>query len=213
MLRRGIMPPKEICRPESSRIAMQGIQPKGVDAENNSIYPVGRTIKGIFPFYLTATRLGGRYRYKPLTPEELTERDLEAAITDVRLNADRIYSETYAEFNYAGDTNRNLQPQWVTDARELMQLQQQMVIQDLEEKVEQAPTVASDEFMYQDKSEAQKELEVAQGILEDIPLPLHSKELQYRIWNPLPYRRYQGIDDPDQEESDDSGEEKVSNVG
>ena len=44
-----------------------------------------------------------------------------------------------------------------------------MVIQDLEEKVKQASTDASDEFMYQDKSESQRELEVARKILEDIP--------------------------------------------
>ncbi|MBO8125992.1 MAG: sulfate adenylyltransferase [Firmicutes bacterium] len=212
LLRRGIMPPKEICRPESSRIAMQGIQPKGVDEENNSIYPVGRTIKGIFPFYLVATRLGGRYRFKPLKPEELTNRDLEAAVMDVRLNADRIYNETYEEFTYVGDTNRDLQPQWVTDARELMAIQQRMVIQDLEEKVKDAPEQASDEFMYQDKEEAQRELKAGQEILKDIPRPLHSKEIQYRTWNPLPYYRYRGIDTPPKpkEETGDSDQEVAS---
>lgn len=194
LLRRGMMPPKEICRPESSRIAMQGIQPKGVDADGNSIYPVGKTIKGIFPFYLTATRLGGRYRYKPLDPAELTNRDLEAAMLDARQNADRIYAETYAEFCYVSDSNRDLQPQWVTDARELMAGQQHMVIQDLIEKVEGAPEKASDEFMYQDKAEAKRELEVAQELLNDIPRPLHAKQIQYRTWNPLPYYRYRGAD-------------------
>lgn len=201
MLRRGIMPPKEICRPESSRIAIQGIQPKGVDAHNNSIYPVGRMIKSMFPFYLTANRLGGVNRREPLTPEELTERDLEAAVTDVRRNADRIYGETYDEFTYVGDISRSLQPQWVTEARELMRQQQQMVIRDLEEKLDQAPAVASDEFMYQDKAEAQKELEVAREILDDVPLALQAEDLQNRVWNPLPYARYKGADDV--EESDD----------
>lgn len=194
LLRRGIMPPKEICRPESSRIAMQGIQPKGVDEEGNSIYPVGKTIKGIFPYYLSATRLGGRYRYKALLPEELSERDLEAAVLDARLNADRIYSETYAEFTYVGDSNRNLQPQWVTDAREQMKVQQQMVITDLEEKAKAAPGSTSDEFMYQDQKESDRELEVAREILRDIPRPLHAKEIRYRTWNPLPYQRYKGVD-------------------
>ena len=33
---------------------------------------------------------------------------------DVRANADRIYKEIYEEFSYVGDTNRNLQPEWVT---------------------------------------------------------------------------------------------------
>src|SRR5699024_9875653 len=53
MLRQGVMPPKEIVRPESSRIAMQGIQPKGIDPEGKSISPVGTTIKNVFPFYST----------------------------------------------------------------------------------------------------------------------------------------------------------------
>src|SRR5699024_12808859 len=55
MLRHGILPPKEIVRPESARIAIQGLQPKGVDANNESVGPVGNTIKSIFPFYVQAT--------------------------------------------------------------------------------------------------------------------------------------------------------------
>lgn len=198
-LRRGVMPPKEICRPESSRIAMQGIQPKGVDANNNTINPVGATIKSMFPFYLTATRLGGRHRDKPLTPEELTDRDFEAAHMDVRSNADRIYKEIYEQFSYAGDVNRDLQPEWVTDAREAVRSQQEMVTQDLEEKVKQAPTTASDEFMYQDKQEAERELDTARKILDDIPKALRAEDLKYRVWNPLPYHRYRGSDESDGE--------------
>src|SRR5699024_9297228 len=60
LLMDGILPPKEIVRPESARIAMQGVQPKGVDENNEAILPVGKTIKSIFPFYLEATRLGGQ---------------------------------------------------------------------------------------------------------------------------------------------------------
>src|SRR5699024_3291006 len=41
MLRHGIMPPKEIVRPESARIGIQGVQPKGRDEEGNAILPVG----------------------------------------------------------------------------------------------------------------------------------------------------------------------------
>jgi len=37
LLRYGVLPPKEIVRPESARIAMQGIQPKGVDENNQAI--------------------------------------------------------------------------------------------------------------------------------------------------------------------------------
>ena len=50
LLRHGIMPPKEIVRPESARIAMQGVQPKGLDESGNAVLPVGKTIKSIFQF-------------------------------------------------------------------------------------------------------------------------------------------------------------------
>ena len=118
MLRHGIMPPKEIVRPESARIAIQGVQPKGLDENDKAISPVGKTIKSMFPFYLERTRLGGRKRRTPLTVEELTNVDLEAANLDVRANADRIYREIFEEYRNVGDTNRRLQPEWVTDARE-----------------------------------------------------------------------------------------------
>ncbi|MCZ2258086.1 sulfate adenylyltransferase [Sporosarcina sp. G11-34] len=198
MLRHGIMPPKEIVRPESARIAMQGVQPKGLDENYEAISPVGKTIKSIFPFYLERMRLGGRKRIAPLTVEELTNLDLEAANLDVRSNADRIYREIFEEFSSIGDTNRNLQPEWITDAREAARNQQAMVIQDLEEKIGQAPIVASDEFMYQDKEESERELEVAKKILKDMPQALRADDLEYRTWNLLPYKRYRGSDEPDQ---------------
>lgn len=195
LLRHGIMPPKEIVRPESARIAMQGVQPKGVDDSNNAILPVGKTIKSIFPFYVDRNRLGGPKRPDPLTADELTNRDLEAAVLDVRVNAHRVYSGVFEEYSYLGDTNRNLQPEWIANAREAVRDQQEMVIEDLEEKVQQASEVASDEFMYQDKEEALRELEVAKKILEDIPSALRPQELEYRTWNTLPYHRYRGGDE------------------
>src|SRR5690606_3790553 len=149
MLRHGILPPKEIVRPESARIAMQGIQQKGVDENGESISPVGKIIKGTFPFYLERTRLGGPKREKSLTPEELTKNDLETVIYDVRENAHRIYKDVFEAYSFAGDTNRSLQPEWKMDALDALKTQQQMVIEDLEEKVQQAPEAASDEFMYQ----------------------------------------------------------------
>src|SRR5690625_3080776 len=69
MLRHGIVPPKEIVRPESARIAMQGVQPKGTDEDGQSINPVGNTIKSIFPFYSEYNNLGGTKRARPV--EEL----------------------------------------------------------------------------------------------------------------------------------------------
>ena len=199
MLRHGIMPPKEIVRPESARIAIQGVQPKGLDEFENAITPVGKTIKSMFPFYLERTRLGGRKRKTPLTVEDLTNDDLEMVNLDVRANANRIYQDVFNEYSSVGDTNRGMQPEWVMDARESLQTQQRMVIQDLEEKVKQAPDAASDEFMYQDKEEALRELEVAKKILDDIPKVLRASDFDYRSWNLLPYKRYRGADDPNEE--------------
>ncbi|WP_339253733.1 sulfate adenylyltransferase [Sporosarcina sp. FSL W8-0480] len=196
MLRHGIMPPKEIVRPESARIAIQGVQPKGLDEFESSITPVGKTIKSMFPFYLNRTRLGGMKRKTPLTVEELTNFDLEAANLDVRSNADRIYREIFEEYSSIGDSNRNMQPEWVMDARETLRIQQEMVIDDLKMKVKQAPVTASDEFMYQDKVEAERELEVAEKILDDIPKALRADDFDYRTWNALPYKRYRGSDEP-----------------
>lgn len=195
LLRYGVLPPKEIVRPESARIAMQGVQPKGVDENNQAISPVGKTIKSIFPYYLTRKGIGGPERQTPLNVEELTIEDLEYAIKDVRENADRIYKEIFNEFSYVSDTLRTTQPDWVAAAREQIQKQQQMVIANLEEKVDKAPEEASDEFMYQDRAEAERELEVARKISEDIPSPLRKEDLEYRVWNPLPYRRYRGSDE------------------
>lgn len=195
LLRYGVLPPKEIVRPESARIAMQGVQPKGVDEEGLAIAPVGKTIKSIFPYYLHSKGIGGSKRKQPLEVSELTIEDLEAAIKDVRANSDRIYKEIFDEFSYVTDHLRSVQPNWVAEARESITRQQEMVVENLKEKVERAMEKASDEFLYQDKSEAERELEVAERILEDIPAALSKAELEYRTWNPLPYKRYRGGDE------------------
>lgn len=195
LLRYGVLPPKEIVRPESARIAMQGVQPKGVDEEGLAIAPVGKTIKSIFPYYLHSKGIGGSNRKRPLVVDELTIEDLEAAIKDVRENADRVYKGIYDEFSYVTDQLRTVQPEWVSEARESIYRQQEMVVEDLKEKVERAMEKASDEFLYQDKSEAERELEVANRLLEDIPAVLRKEDLEYRTWNPLPYKRYRGNDE------------------
>ncbi|QQK76858.1 sulfate adenylyltransferase [Salicibibacter cibarius] len=195
LLRYGVLPPKEIVRPESAQIAMQGIQPKGVDENNLAVSPVGKTIKSIFPYYLNRSRLGGPERSHPLEAGKLTIDDLEAAILDVRSNADRIYKEIFDEFSYVTDTLRSTQADWIADARESIYQQQEMVVESLEEKVNKAADKASDEFMYQDKGEAERELSVARKIFNDIPGALRSEELEYRVWNPLPYQRYRGSDE------------------
>src|SRR5690554_418963 len=195
LLRHGILPPKEIVRPESARIAIQGIQPKGLNENNKSTLPIGQTINSIFPFYKSYSNIGGKNREEELPLEELTIKDLVKVNKDVRSNADRIYRDIFNQYSANGDTNRHLQPEWITVARDEMNAQQQMVIKDLEEKVAQAPKVASDEFMYQDKEEAEKELVVAKKIGEQMPKVLRAKDIAYRIWNPLPYKRYMGDDD------------------
>lgn len=195
MLRHGILPPKEIVRPESARIAIQGVQPKGLDEYGKSISPVGKLINSIFPYYKTMTGIGGYKRAEPLDVTKLTIDDLTSAVKDARENADRIYREIFNEFSYATDLNRNVQPRWRTEAQSEMIEQQDMVIADLEEKVSQAPEVASDEFMYQNYEEAEKELFVAKEIRKQIPIPLNEEDLSYRVWNPLSYKRYRGEDD------------------
>lgn len=91
-----------------------------------------------------------------------------------------------------------MHPEWQMDAFEALKMQQQVVIEDLEEKVQQAPEVATDEYMYQDKQKAEKELIAAKKILDDIPKTLRNEDLTYRTWNPLPYKRYRGSDDPEE---------------
>lgn len=195
MLRYGVLPPKEIVRPESARIAMQGVQPKGVDHNGQAINPVGKSIKSIFPYYLTHKGIGGPKRDEPLAVEQLTIEDLERAIRDVRENADRLYREIFEEFSYVTDHLRTVQPEWRAEAREAIYEQQKMVIENLKEKVKQASESASDEFLYQDKNEAQRELDVAERILKEIPAALRKEDLAYRTWNPLPYKRYRGADE------------------
>lgn len=195
LLRYGVLPPKEIVRPESARIAMQGVQPKGIDENGLAVAPVGKTIKSIFPYYLHSKGIGGAKRSRPLEVDELTIDDLERAITDARENADRVYKEIFEEFSYVTDNLRTVQPEWVTEARESIRRQQEMVVENLKEKVDKALEKASDEFMYQDKSEAERELDVAQKILNDIPAALRKENLTYRTWNPLPYHRYRGSDE------------------
>ncbi len=198
MLRHGMLPPKEIVRPESARVAMQGIQPKGVDEHGEATLPVSKTIQSVFPYYTERTRLGGHKRATPIKPEELTIRDLEAAHMDVRTNADRIYQDVFDEYSYVGDTNRSIQTEWLTEARAALKRQQDMVIEDLEEKVKQAPDQASDEFMYQDKGEAGRELEIAKQIAEELPPVLNEETIKERTWNLLPYHRYRGSDEPEE---------------
>lgn len=190
MLRHGFLPPKEAARPESTRIAIQGIQPKGRNEEGDSVTPAGKIIKSMFPFYLTNKGIGGPKREKPLNPDDLTNADLEAAIANVRNNGDFVYKQTYDEFAASADLNHDVRPPWIDEARAEIRRHQEMVIRNLEEKVANAHEETSDEFMYQDRAEAEKELEVAKKIFEETPPPLNEEKTNYRVWNIAPYGNY-----------------------
>lgn len=197
MLRHGILPPKEVVRPESALAAIQGVQPKGVDENNEAVLSVGSVVKGMFPYYLKYNRLGGTKRETPLKPEDLTIRDLELASYDARSSATKIYDDIYQEYWSLLDHNDTLRPVWKDKARSRLYEQQKRIIDDLQEKHKLAPDQASDEFMYQDKAEVERELQVAERLLKEIPPRLSKEDFEARTWNTLPYQRYRGADEED----------------
>ncbi len=191
LLRYGYIPPKEIVRPESALAAIQGIQPKGLGEDGHAIItPVGKVIKSMFPFYLEYTRLGGEKLDTPRNVEDLTLQDLETALRDVRANASLIYQDVYDEYSAHLDQPPALQPVWREDVRDQLRSAQIKLLDELEQKVASAPDTASDEYMYQDKAEAQRELEAAKRLLEELPVKVSNQARQQRSWNPMPYQRY-----------------------
>ncbi|MCL5942852.1 MAG: sulfate adenylyltransferase [Actinobacteria bacterium] len=120
VLRRGYLPPKEICRPEVGHVALRGVVPKGVDAAGRGVYPVGQTIHSLFPHYEVAVRLGGHLRPGVVPWQALTDRDLEAALLDSRTHADEVYAGVFAEFAAAVETDRRLAERWRVEAREIL---------------------------------------------------------------------------------------------
>lgn len=196
LLRYGIMPPKEIVRPESAMGGVQGVQPKGMDENNEAVtQPVGKIIKSMFPYYLEYTGLGGSPRHVPLKVEDLTLEDLEAAVRDVREHAGLVYEDVYDEYTSILDRNRSMQRGWKDEARDAFRQRQERLIADLEVKLENAPDTASDEFMYQDRAEVERELTAARALLEEIPSNLTQDSLDARAWNQTPYQRYRGADE------------------
>jgi len=189
-LRRGYLPPKEIVRPEVSRIAILGVQPKGVDEDGETIYPSGATIRRLFPFYLVAQRLGGFLREKKLSEDTLTSRDLEAALLDVRTNAHEIYTGVFWEAAAMSDINRDLLPRWIFESRGKAADMQTWLVNALVDKVKSAEEAVEDKFMYQNKIEAERELKSSRKMLSNIPKEVPLKEYKKRVWNPLPYDEY-----------------------
>src|SRR5690625_248571 len=197
MLRHGILPPKEVVRPDSALAGIQGVQPKGVDENKEAILSVGSVVKSMFPFYLKYNRLGGTERATPLDPADLTIRDLEIASYDVRNSATKIYDDIYQEYWSLLDHNDTMRPAWKDKARNTIYEQQKRIIEDLQAKHKLAPEQASDEFMYQDKAEVERELQVAERLLTEIPPRLNKEDFEARTWNTLPYKRYRGADQDD----------------
>ncbi len=119
VLRRGYLPPKEICRPEVAHIAIQGVVPR-VEGGEGGVYPAGQTIHSLFPFYEVADRLGGYLRPSPLPPGELSDRDLQAALLDSKSHADRVYADVFDEVATAAEVERRLAERWRVEAREIL---------------------------------------------------------------------------------------------
>ena len=119
---------------------------------------------------------------------------------DIRENASRIYDEVFREFSFLLDQNRDIQRSWIDGARARQHKLQQDLITDLEEKVKYASDTVSDEFMYQDKAEAERELAAAKRLLEDMASPLSEERYRERSWNQTRYERYRGTDSEDDAE-------------
>ncbi len=189
IFRYGYVPPKEVMRPEVAQVAMQGIQPKGVDKNGHAMKPPGDTIRGLFPFYLTHHRLGGYQRDVPLDPAKLTAEDLHKALLDVRRNSSRVYEEVHDGIAHYFDIARSIASRQRSEALEDAIKRQASLIGALEEKVSSSSENVNDPFMYQDKAEAQKELEVAKRILDD--LHKHTpQDFDTRVWNPMAFDAY-----------------------
>jgi sulfate adenylyltransferase len=189
ILRYGYLPPKEVLRPEVGQVILQGIQPKGVGADGRAIRPVGDTIKGLFPSYLTHTRLGGARRPQPLDPGSLSSRDLEEALRDCRDNASRVYERVYETYASLFDIERGADSAVQDEARRKAIAIQEELIEALQEKVAIAPISVEDPYMYQDREEAERELRVARAILDDLRRGGEA-QWQERVWNQRPYDDY-----------------------
>ena len=189
ILRYGYLPPKEVLRPEVGQVILQGIQPKGVGPDGGAIRPVGDTIKGLFPSYLTHARLGGERRPQPLDPRTLTRRDLEAALRDARENGSRIYERVYEQFASLFDLERTLDLRIAEETRQKAIAIQKELIAALEEKLAVASPSVDDSYMYQDRAEVERELAVARVILADLERG-EGADHAARVWNQRPYEEY-----------------------
>ncbi len=189
LLRYGYLPPKEVLRPEVGQIVLQGIQPKGVGPDGQAIRPVGETIKGLFPSYLTHAGMGGARRGRPLDPAILDLRDLEASLKDARDNATRVYGRVHETFASLFDLARGIAGAVHEPTRREAVAIQEELVEALEQKVASAPAAVDDPFMYQDREEAERELRIARQILDDLRRG-QGADFGARVWNQRPYDDY-----------------------
>jgi sulfate adenylyltransferase len=133
--------------------------------------------------------LGGEKRKAPLDPGRLTLDDLQAALRDTRENAARVYDRVYGTFTALFDLRRSQQAPPAEEARLKAIGIQEELIQALEQKVEIALRVVEDPYMYQDRQEAERELEVARRILAELKSGT-AADFAARVWNQRPYEDY-----------------------
>ncbi|GAB4244571.1 MAG: hypothetical protein Kow00129_04150 [Thermoleophilia bacterium] len=177
VLRRGYFPPKEICRPEVSHIAIQGVVPSGLQQgeDGPGLYPAGQTVHSLFPFYEVSDRLGGYLRREPVWEEDLGERDLEAALLDARSHADEIYRSVYEEMATDAEANRSLSERWRVEAREILRDHQADLVGQLEDKLSLL-RAGLDPLTGESDAEARADLERAKQVQDSHPRPLYPDE-------------------------------------
>ncbi len=180
VLRRGYLPPKEVCRPEVAHIAIQGVEPPTTDEEGRGVYPVGQTMHALFPFYEVAGRLGGDLRREIVDVDSMGERDLEAALLDVRANSDSIYRGVFDEVALANEWGSGLTERWRTEAREILVDHQAEVVRRFCEQ-QRGTEEGIDQLTGLTPEEVDSDLHAARQILSEHPRPLHPDKARHRI--------------------------------
>jgi sulfate adenylyltransferase len=163
-----------------AHIAIQGVEPQTVDEEGCGVYPVGQTIRALFPFYMVATRLGGYLRPEPLSEESLTVRAVEAALMDVRAHADDVYDGVFHEVAAASEVNRSLAERWRVEAREIMIDHQAEVITRFCEQMKGVQE-GVDQLTGLTEAEVADDIHAARQILSEHPRPLHPEQARHRV--------------------------------
>jgi len=116
----------------------------------------------------------------------LTLDDLDVALLDARMNSDKVYDDVVKEIAYLFDIRRDLAERQRVEALEAAIARQKDLIEALSEKTTHADENVPDQFMFQDKAESTRELEIAKQILADLERLVTPEEYKKRVWNPMP---------------------------